>query len=216
MPIAYGLTMGELADMAIGEGWLNLTSKPNYKVIKTSGWARDMLWPETGLEWIAPSPNLPTFEHAFAYPGTVILEGTNISEGRGTSDPFLIIGSPKTNFDTSALAKLEKKHSLNLEKVSFTPKSIPGKSAYPKHEDQQCTGISISFDGDYTQTDPVQLGLDLLIFMKANTPDFEIKAFANNLYGINLKQIIEQGSEIPGWEKEANQFKKQRKKYLLY
>ena len=216
MPIAYGLTMGELADMAVGENWLELNSRPNYRVIKTKGWKRNMLWPDTGLEWIAPSPNLPTFEHAFVYPGTVIFEGTNISEGRGTPDPFLTIGAPGLNFEESELEALSEKHNVRLEKISFTPTSIPGKSAYPKFQDEQCTGIRISVEGDYGDINPVQLGLDLLLFVKNYAPDFEMKPFANNLYGINLKKIIEEQSDIPSWESEVEQFKEQRKKYLLY
>jgi uncharacterized protein YbbC (DUF1343 family) len=216
MPIAYGLTMGELADMAVGEEWLNLTSTPNYRVIKTQGWERDMLWPETGLEWIPPSPNLPTFEHAYAYPGTVIFEGTNISEGRGTPNPFLTIGSPDLDFEAKELIPISEKHSVKLEKISFTPASIPGKSVYPKLEGEQCTGIRISFSGEYSHTNPVQLGIDLLLFIQNHTSDFEMKAFANNLFGINLKQIIEEGSDIPSWESEVEKFKEQRKKYLLY
>ncbi|MCP9292084.1 exo-beta-N-acetylmuramidase NamZ family protein [Gracilimonas sediminicola] len=216
MPIAYGMTMGEIARMAVGEQWLDLPAEPNYKVIKTSGWKRDMRWPDTGLPWFAPSPNLPAFEHAFVYPGTVIFEGTNLSEGRGTADPFLTIGAPGFGFKPEELEELEVKHSVGLDPVTFTPQSIPGKAIHPKHEGQECTGIRISFQGNYDKTDPVRLGLDLLKFAQAHTPNFEMKAFANKLYGIDLKSIIENKEEIPSWQAEVEAFKEQRTPYLLY
>jgi uncharacterized protein YbbC (DUF1343 family) len=216
MPIAYGLTMGELANMAVGEGWLNLESNPNYRIIKTSGWQRDMLWPETGLEWIPPSPNLPTFAHAYAYPGTVIFEGTNISEGRGTVDPFLTIGAPQMQVTPSLLNPLEEKHSVGLDTLSFTPQSIPGKAPYPKLEAERCLGIRISFTTNFHETDPIELGLDLLKLAESHTPNFQMKVFANNLYGIDLKSIIEQGKAIPSWDSDVEKFKQQRAQYLLY
>ncbi|WP_421774175.1 exo-beta-N-acetylmuramidase NamZ family protein [Gracilimonas sp.] len=216
VPIAYGMTMGEIAQMAVGEQWLDLPAEPNYKVIKTAGWKRDMRWPDTGLPWIAPSPNLPSFEHAFIYPGTVIFEGTNMSEGRGTEDPFLTIGAPGFDFNAEELKELELKHSIVLDSVTFMPRSIPGKALYPKHEGKECTGIRISFMGDYDQTDPVLLGLDLLNYAQAHTPNFEMKAFANKLYGIDLKSIMENKEEIPSWQGDVEAFKEQRTPYLLY
>jgi len=216
LPIAYGTTIGELARMIAGEGWLETEDPVNLKVIEMQGWSRDMLWPETGREWIPPSPNLPTFEHAFVYPGTVIFEGTNLSEGRGTEDPFLTIGSPNMKFKASELAAIADKHNVKLDSVTFTPQSIPGVAASPKHEGELCTGIRISFDGDYSQTDPVKLGLDLLEFARDHTTDFEIIPFANNLYGIDLKSIIENGNEIPGWGEEIQAFIAKRQPYLLY
>jgi uncharacterized protein YbbC (DUF1343 family) len=175
-----------------------------------------MLWPETGLEWVAPSPNLPTFEHAFAYTGTVIFEGTNLSEGRGTEDPFLTIGSPELRFSQSDLTPIEERHSVKLDSITFTPRSIPGKAISPKLEGKQSYGIHISFPEGYTETDPLKLGVELLTFAKENTLDFEIKLFANNLFGINLKNIIENDEEIPSWKEEVDFFKGQREKYLLY
>lgn len=216
VPSAYGLTMGELAKMAIGEGWLKLDKNPALKVIKAEGWKRSMKWPDTGLEWIPPSPNLPTFEHLFAYAGTVIFEGTNISEGRGTSDPFLIIGSPTVQFMATELLEIEKEFSVQLDSVSFIPRSIPGKSISPKYKDERCYGIKISFNGDYEHTDPVKLGIKLLGFMQTHTSNFEIKSFANKLSGINLKKAIEMNEALPQWQQEVEHFREKRKPYLLY
>lgn len=215
-PIIYGMTMGELAQMAIGEDWLSLEQIPNYRIIKAEGWQRDMLWPETGLEWIAPSPNLPTFEHAFAYAGTVIFEGTNLSEGRGTEDPFLTIGSPYLNFSRSELDSIQEIHSVKMDSVTFEPISIPGKALSPKLEGELCRGFHLSFPEGYSNTDPLELGLTLLEFTRDHTTNFEIKPFANNLFGIDLKTIIENNQELPSWEEEIASFKEKRAEYLLY
>ena len=85
IPVAHGMTLGELAGMMAGEGWLETDSDPILRVIEMDGWNRSMLWPATELPWIAPSPNLPTFEHAYVYLGTCLIEGTSLSEGRGTN-----------------------------------------------------------------------------------------------------------------------------------
>ena len=92
IPIAHGLTLGELAQMALGEDWYETDAKVNLRVIPMSGWQREMKWNDTQLEWVPPSPNLPTFEHAYAYIGTCFFEGTTLSEGRGTEHPFLMMG----------------------------------------------------------------------------------------------------------------------------
>ncbi|MAO64385.1 MAG: hypothetical protein CL666_05250 [Balneola sp.] len=216
IPVVYGLTMGEIARLAVGEGYLELTSAPNFRVIETQGWERTMQWHETGLEWIPPSPNLPTFEHVFAYVGTVIFEGTNLSEGRGTKNPFLQFGSPSLNVPESALQELEQKHSVRLDSVSFIPESIEGVAINPKWEGQTCYGVEISFDGNYSRTDPLMLGIDLLKLAKRYDPGFEIKPFANNLFGINLKKAIEEGQKIPDWSSDVSHFKELRSQYLLY
>ncbi len=80
--------------MIRGEGWIPGIEELDLRVIQMSDWNRDMMWPETGLEWIPTSPNLPTFESALIYAGTCFIEATTASEGRGTPLPFLTIGAP--------------------------------------------------------------------------------------------------------------------------
>ncbi|MTI89153.1 MAG: DUF1343 domain-containing protein [Balneolaceae bacterium] len=216
IPINYGMTMGELAQMAVGEEWLELDKESQLKIIKAEGWERWMKWPDTELEWIAPSPNLPTFTHAFIYPATVIFEGTNISEGRGTDDPFLTIGAPTFEFNETELSEIEQKHKVVVDSISFTPRSIPGKAISPKHEGERCQGLRIRFPNGYGNINTVELGLDLLQFVESHTRDFEINAFANKLYGIDIQTIIEQGEEFPSWKDEVAAFKEKRSAYLLY
>jgi uncharacterized protein YbbC (DUF1343 family) len=90
IPMRHGLTLGELA--RLGNEWLNLGA--DLHVEPMSGWRREMLFPDTGLPWVPPSPNMPRFETALVYPGQVLLEGTNVSEGRGTTQPFELCGAP--------------------------------------------------------------------------------------------------------------------------
>lgn len=217
MPVNYGLSMGELALMAVGESWIDLENEPRLKIIKAEGWKRDMYWPETGLDWIAPSPNLPTFEHSLVYPGTVIFEGTNISEGRGTENPFLMIGAPDLQIDEDHLQKIADKHGVELVPVKFTPEAIPGVASNPKHEGVQCQGIRIHLlNADYESLNSIQLGLDLLYYTQQHSENFQINNFANKLYGINLKDMIENGDSIPSWEQDVKDFSNLREPYLLY
>ncbi len=216
MPSVYGLTMAEIAQMAIGEGWLEFEQPPKLKIIKAENWERDMRWPDTNLPWIAPSPNLPTFEHAFMYPGTVIFEGTNVSEGRGTPDPFLTIGSPTLSFSQEELASLAAKHNVRLDSITFTPASIPGKAISPKLQDELCTGIRIYTDGAFDKIDPFELGMDLLLFVQAHDPGFEMNTFANKLSGINLKAVMDTQKSLPSWQNDVEAFSRQRAPYLLY
>ncbi len=90
VPMRHALTIGELASFLNSS--MHISTK--LTVVPMRGWRREMLWPETGLPWVPPSPNLPTFASALVYPGQVLLEGTNLSEGRGTTTPFEVVGAP--------------------------------------------------------------------------------------------------------------------------
>jgi len=216
VPMVHGLTLGELALMAEGEGWFENDKEIRLKVIKMKGWQRSMLWPDTGLEWYPPSPNLPTFEHAFFYLGTVLFEGTSLSEGRGTPDPFLTIGGPDVFLSREKLDNLSAEFKIGMDTVTFVPASIPGKSSYPKHEEVLCRGIKIT-DAHYLEkTDPVKFGVSLLATMLENSETAEVKPFINNLAGINLKKILEEKHRIPSWDQEVKDFLKKREPYLLY
>lgn len=211
IPIAHGLTLGELAQMAISENWLDAEKPPILKVIKMDGWKRIMKWPETGLDWLPPSPNLPTFEHAFVYLGTCLFEGTTMSEGRGTPNPFLTIGSPTMRLDTQELQSLANKYSVKIDTISFVPTSIPGKSSNPKYEDQKLMGVSVQNTPDFE--DPVSLGVELLKLMMDASKEEEYKDY---LYLLSGTKKIENNSGTPVWGDDFNRFIEIRKKYLLY
>lgn len=218
IPMAHGMTLGELAKMMVGEQWIDNASDASVKVIPMEGWQRSMLWPDTGLEWIPPSPNLPTFQHAFVYLGTVLFEGANISEGRGTSDPFLKIGAPDTKLTTSHIAPLRRKFAgVNIERISFTPESMPGKAPNPKFEGERCHGVEIQVT-DFSRFDPVELGVELMATMMDATPDAELNDFIQRLSGIDKADFLEQLNDDyrDNWDKTAEEFAETREQYLLY
>src|SRR5690606_2200786 len=93
VPIRHGLTMGELALLFKSDAQLDV----ELHIAQVLGWQRSMLWPQTGLEWPVPSPNLPDFQSALWYPGTCLLEFSGLSVGRGTETPFQIVGAPWMN-----------------------------------------------------------------------------------------------------------------------
>lgn len=219
IPMVHGMTLGELAKMMVGEQWIKNAGQATVRVIPMEGWNRSMKWPETGLEWIPPSPNLPSFYHAYVYLGTVLFEGTTMSEGRGTDDPFLRIGSPQTKLTTSHIAQLRRQFSgVNIERRSFTPKSIPGKASNPKFEGEQCHGIAIQVTNP-DAFNPVALGAELLSTLRDATPEASLNDYMPKLSGIDnsfLQEQLKNDLYLKNWEKTAQDFKEQRKPYLLY
>lgn len=211
IPIAHGLTLGELAIMASSEGWLNTSRIPELRVIKMEGWKRSMMWPETGLTWLPPSPNLPTFEHAYVYLGTCFFEGTTLSEGRGTTDPFLTIGSPNTNIEPKDLVSLSKKYKIELDTISFIAKSISGKSLNPKYEGEKSFGISIKITSQFS--DPVAFGIELSHLLMNKTTD---AALIDYIYLLSGSKKIEQEGDVINWGEPFVEFVSKRKNYLLY
>jgi beta-N-acetylhexosaminidase len=155
IPVVYGLTCGELARMITGEGWYNGDLRPEVTVIPMDGWNRDMLWKDTGLDWIPPSPNIPTPATALIYPATCYVEATNLSEGRGTSEPFRLIGAPFV--DSGKL--VEHLRALNLPGLSIDPVSFVPLSS--KQKGLSCNGFRLQVL-DPLLFRPVEAGLAIL------------------------------------------------------
>ena len=142
IPIRYGWTVGELAQKIVAEQWI--PAAPSLSVVSMEGWYASLWYDETKLPWVKPSPNIPNVGTALIYPGMCLLEGTNVSEGRGTEHPFKWFGAPW--IDGKILSQeLNKLHLPGVIFVpkSFTPISIPGVADKPKYEDQLCDGIEI-------------------------------------------------------------------------
>lgn len=217
IPAAHGMTLGELALMMAGERWLESDAQPDIRIIEMEGWDREILWPETGLPWIAPSPNLPTFEHAYVYPGTCLIEGTTLSEGRGTEDPFLLLGSPSTELEETNFERLNEMISGGrVSPATFTPRSIPGVAPSPKHEDAESSGVRIHVD-NFDQYDPFQNGLRILAELMQNSPGESTNDFLYNLAGTRKIDAIISGEISPDEaEFELEEFLELRQPYLLY
>jgi uncharacterized protein YbbC (DUF1343 family) len=231
-PIAlrHGMTVGELAFMFNEKGWLKGGIKCDLHVIKmtgppvngVSGWRRDMLFDDTGLKWIPPSPNIPTSQTALLYPGTCLLEATNFSEGRGTDEPFERVGAPWANSD-DLIAKLrEFTSSLWLRPTDFIPLSKPGKALNPKFKGAVCHGIlvdvldpnsfpAVAFGihllGALQELYPKRIGIkkDVLTRLSGQPWVFEMLQS-----GVAAQKIIAR------CEADAKRFREMRSPYLLY
>lgn len=151
-PLVHGMTMGEMARL-VNDG---LPRPATLEVVAMEGWGRDMVWTDTGLPWVPPSPNLRTPEAAFAYPGVALLEATNVSEGRGTAAPFLRFGAPWLIPEVSLLPE----PGFALRTVAFTPRSSPAAPA-PKYVDETCNGFAIRVT-DAHDVSAYRLGIALL------------------------------------------------------
>ena len=223
IPIAHGLTLGELALMAVGEGWLDTESTPRLEVIPMEGWQRSMKWNQTGLKWVAPSPNLPTFAHAYAYIGTCFIEGTTLSEGRGTPNPFLTLGGVSTDFgeQVEEMFMHWNNGGVVLNPVKFTPESIPGKAINPKGMGKLHTGIYLTNPLDIK--DPLSVGLRLMQWLMQHSDLASYKDYLYLLAGTkSIDQLSQQDFELDtedwsvDWGLPLEEFKDKRKTYLLY
>jgi uncharacterized protein YbbC (DUF1343 family) len=212
IPSRYGLTLGELA------GYLNATFHfgTNLTVLRVSGWRRDMWLDETGLPFVAPSPNLPRMEAIVSYPGTVYVEGTNLSEGRGTEFPFEQVGAPWLNADS--VAKLMNARSLpgvRFEAVHYTPRASAAKYG----------GVALN-GVRYIVTDrasyrPIVTTLMLIDIVRSTHPtEFAWTGTIDRLAGTDqLRKAIE-AHTLPAlllrWQQESSAFATARQPFLLY
>lgn len=221
LPIAHGMTIGELANYFVKEK-LTGTTKIDLTVIKMKNWKRSLYYDECGLEWINPSPNLQSIDAAIVYPGTCLIEGLNVSEGRGTNAPFLTIGAPFIQPDIliKELNSLYIK-GVDYKPIVFTPQEIPNVATNPKYKGVECKGIKISIN-DRKNFYSVEFGIKLIYAIKKLFPEceFKDKGFDRLAGDSNIREMIIKNFHpdeiIRQWEKPLNQFKEKRKKYLLY
>jgi uncharacterized protein YbbC (DUF1343 family) len=163
-PLVHGLTAGEMARLVNAAA-----AKPaRLTVIPLRGWKRTMTWSDTGRNWVPPSPNLKTPEAALAYPGTALVEGTNVSEGRGTDAPFLLVGAPFVK--PEMLVPLLKVPGFSAEPTTFTPAASPAAPS-PKHAGKASPGIRVKVT-DAPGAKPYTFGVALLAALKTQ-PGFE-------------------------------------------
>jgi uncharacterized protein YbbC (DUF1343 family) len=158
IPVAHGMTVGELAKMFNDEGWLKNAVKADLTVVKMENYSRRMWFDQTGLPWVKPSPNMMTLKTAIVYTATCFIEGTNVSEGRGTQHPFEWIGAPW--IDGEKLAKELNNYKLpgvKFEPISFTPTDIEKVTVDPKYEGEKCGGVYLNVY-DREKFEPVKVG----------------------------------------------------------
>jgi uncharacterized protein YbbC (DUF1343 family) len=151
MPMRHGMTVAELARLFNEHFRLGA----ELEVVPMEGWARAMYWDETDVPWVMPSPNMPTLDTAVVYPGTVLFEGTNLSEGRGTTRPFELIGAPWLDEDAFAA----RMNGVGLRGVHFRPATF--EPTFQKHARVACGGCQIHVT-DREAFEPVKVGVSLL------------------------------------------------------
>ncbi|MDB4859695.1 DUF1343 domain-containing protein, partial [Candidatus Marinimicrobia bacterium] len=194
IPTRHGLTIGELALLINEKNWLQNGLKSDLHIVKMQGWKRNMYFNSMNQAWIPPSPNIPNLEAAILYSGLCLLEGTNISEGRGTDSPFEIIGAPWLNSEKiiNEISN-EDLDGFKISKTNFTPKSIIGKSLNPKYLNEKCNGLKIEIL-DRDKISPIALALHLLsVIHKIHPNEFKFlkSNFIDKLYGSSkLRQHI--------------------------
>jgi uncharacterized protein YbbC (DUF1343 family) len=198
IPIVHGLTVGELAQMINGEGWLEGKRKCELEIIKLKNYTHQTPYTLP----IKPSPNLPNQQSVLLYPSTCLFEGTALSVGRGTQHPFEWIGHPD----------------LKNQPFQFTPISIEGMAKKPPHENEVCFGIDLS-----TEKTGKEISLKYLIQFYnqfADKEEFFIPYFDKLVGTKQLKEQIKKGMterQIKAtWKKELDSYRNLRKRYLIY
>lgn len=155
VPIRHGLTIGELGRVAAALDRAEGKDAPDPEVVTMSGWRREMLWADTGLEWVLPSPNMPTPETALVFVGTALFEGTTLSEGRGTTRPFELVGAPW--LDQRWAADL---NSRELPGVHFRPTWF--QPTFSKWAGTPVGGVQVHVTNRDT-FDPLRVGTQMLL-----------------------------------------------------
>ncbi|SFP72958.1 exo-beta-N-acetylmuramidase NamZ family protein [Caldicoprobacter faecalis] len=216
IPIRYGLTIGELALLINEEFGIGC----DVEVIAMEGWKRDMYYDETGLLWINPSPNIPSLDAAVLYSGTCLFEGTNISEGRGTTRPFEIIGAPW--LDPYKLA--DEMNQKGLSGVIFRP--VHFVPYFSKHKNELCKGVQIHVT-DRKRVNAVEVGIRLLYtIVKMSGENFKWVApsgdsrhyFIDYLAGTDELRLMkyEENELVEKWKNQSEEFKMTKEKYHIY
>jgi uncharacterized protein YbbC (DUF1343 family) len=221
VPTRHGLTLGELAHLYAVERELRVT----LSVVSCEGWQRHQFWDETGLPWVMPSPNMPTPDTALVYPGQCLIEGTNLSEGRGTTRPFELCGAPWVDGER-VVARLAA-HELPgvvLRPVTFRP-------TFHKFAGRTCGGVQLHVT-DRATFRPVRTGLALLAALRAESPSqfrwrTEPYEFVEDVPAIDLlfgngreRLAIQAGlsaAEIARpWAEDESAFLARRRAFLMY
>ena len=210
IPIRHGMTLGELAHMFDVERAMACS----LSVIPMEGWQRSMLWEDTGLSWVNPSPNLRTPTQALLYPGVALLEPANVSVGRGTDTPFEVIGAPW--LDGQALWSELRERAL--PGVAFTPLRFTPASS--KHAKEDCGGVRIAVT-DRGALDPLLVGITLIwAIARVAGDDFQLDACGRLLLEPDALAALKAGAypeAIAGqWQDELAAFRARRARFLLY
>ncbi len=208
LPAVHGMTSGELARYLNAERRIGA----RLEVIDVSGWTRGMRFSETGLAWVPPSPNLRTPDAVLLYPALALLEGTNVSVGRGTDEPFMLLGAPWMSAERviEALGP--------IEGVRFTPASFVPRSA--RHRGVRCTGLRVSLV-DFDRFDDVRTGLALAVALRrVHAAQWDAQSMLAMLGDRAIHRALLDGADVEVLtrmaEPELGRFTERRARYLRY
>jgi uncharacterized protein YbbC (DUF1343 family) len=212
VPVRHGLTLGELARL------LQAYERPDARleVVPLGGWRRRQRFERTGLAWVAPSPNMPHLSTALVYPGMCLLEGANLSCGRGTTLPFEVCGAPWVDpFELAARLNAARLPGVRFRAARFTPLA-------DRFAGQQCGGVQVHVvDADALR--PVALGVHVVSALRRCYPDdfaWHTAHFDRLAGSAELRAAIEAGEAADGiaaaWEPGCRAFRRQRRAFLLY
>lgn len=221
IPTRHGMTLGELGQMFNEHFGINC----DLKVVRMENWARECWYDETDGPWVMPSPNIPTVESATVFPGTVHFEGTQISEGRGTTRPFELVGAPYIDPEEYG----RRLNAMQLPGVYF--RSCIFRPTFQKHAEASCGGVQIHVT-DRTSFEPVSTGMALVKTaydlypqeFRWKEPPYEY-VYDRNPFDViagtsSIREAIEAGSSLESlresWREGLEEFKQARKNYLLY
>ncbi|GAA0910449.1 DUF1343 domain-containing protein [Streptomyces thermoalcalitolerans] len=209
---AHGMTVAELARLFNGEF---LAAPVPLETVPMTGWRRSWFHDATGLPWVPPSPNMPTPDTALVYAGTCLFEGTNLSEGRGTTRPFELLGAEGIDGRWAAAANALRLPGVRFREAYFTP-------TFSKFQGTTVGGVQIHVH-DRAAYDPVRTGIALLVTARqvwsgfAWRPDHWIDRLTGSA---RVRTMIDAGATtdevVAGWRQELAAFRKVRKEYLLY
>lgn len=221
IPMRHGMTIGELARLfndGFGIG-------ARLEVVEMKGWRREMYADATGLPWVMPSPNIPTLDSAIVYPGTVLIEGTNASEGRGTTRPFELVGAPWVMAERFAASM----NALDLPGAVFRP--VVFEPAFQKHARTTCGGCQTHVTNRST-FNPVLTGVALIEHLRAADPsqfawrrppyeyETEKEPFDILAGSPALRLALESGAHArdiaAAWPAEHDGFRRLRDRFLIY
>jgi len=221
IPMRHGMTIGELARLFNEHFGIHA----KLEIVRMQGWSRGEYFDDTGLTWVLPSPNLPTIDSAIVYPGTVLFEGTNVSEGRGTTRPFELVGAPWIDPEPFARAL----NARSLDGVHFRPVSF--EPTFHKHARAACGGVQIHVT-DRRAFRPVETGLVLVEACRQagpaafawREPPYEYEA-VNRPFDIlcgsarerrGLEAHVDARALAASWTAEVETFLAVRSRFLLY
>jgi len=213
LPVTHGLTMGELARYFVR--WKDLDECPLH-VVEVRGWTRNQIWPDTGLQWRQPSPNLPDFGSAAWYPGLALLEFSGVSVGRGTPAPFQILAAPW--LDASRMMA-ELKVALQGEEIFWEALEVtPTRATF---EGQRCAAIRFNCAGGFPAR-PVEFGMRVMAALRRAHPDFSRESWEKAGQLLGSKRVLGmlwEGDLEAALEKsraDARDFERARREFSLY